>query len=176
MAVLLAGCQDAAVAPTSESAPVHLALAGQVGSTTIVYDPAVAQVYSIPGGHKISFGVAAVCDPALSTYGVTEWDKPCAPLSAPISITATAWNDANGHPYVEFQPALRFVPGSEVILFLKDKDAADNPASTIEWCDASGQCVDESVSQPSVITKRDTRNGVVYRLIKHFSGYHITAG
>jgi hypothetical protein len=175
LAVLVAGCRDSAVAPASAGAHPTLALASSVGVTSFVYDPSVAQTYSIPGGHKISFPVAAVCDPLLSSYGVTEWDKPCAPLVAPIAITATSYIADNGHPYVDFQPALRFVPGSDVVLYMKDKDAAANPTATIKWCDALGVCVDESVTQPSAVTRRDVNNNIVYRLIKHFSGYLISA-
>jgi hypothetical protein len=172
--VLAEGCNDATIAP---SAPhVTPSLTAPVGTTVFTYDPNAAVTYGLPGGHKIAFPSGAVCDPSLSAYGVTEWDKPCAPLVAPIAITATTFTDGHGHPYIDFQPALRFVPGAEVVLYVKDKVAAEDSTSIIKWCGNDGSCVDESIDQPTVATKRDTNNGVVFRLIKHFSGYLISTG
>ena len=36
-------------------------------------------------------------------------------------ITATSFADANGHPYVDFQPKLRFVPTKETYVYLRDR-------------------------------------------------------
>ena len=174
LGVALAGCNDTAVAPSAPHATPSLA--ASVGTTVFTYDPNAGVTYGLPGGHKIAFPINAVCDPSLSSYGATEWDKPCAPLVAPVAITATTFTDDRGHPYIDFQPALRFVPGAEVVLYVKDKAAADDSTSTIKWCGSDGTCVDESIDQPSVATRRDAKNGIVYRLIKHFSGYLISAG
>jgi len=171
---VLAGCNNTAVAPSTPR--VTPSLSAPAGTTVFTYDPDAAVTYGLPGGHKIAFPTGAVCDPSLTSYGVTEWDKPCAPLVAPVAITATTFTDSHGHPYIDFQPALRFVPGAEVVLYVKDRAAADDSTSTIKWCGNDGSCVDESINQPAVATKRDTKNGVVYRLIKHFSGYLISAG
>lgn len=173
---LTAGCRDAGLAPPESHASPSLDLSS--GSVSVfVYSPfSGAKTYSLTNSHKISFSARSVCDPVLSTYGTTEWNRPCVPALAPIVITALVSTDADGHPRVDFSPALRFVPGSEVVLYLKDKTAAADSASTINWCGPDGACVDESVGQPTLATKHDNGSGFVYRSIKHFSGYNVSAG
>ena len=173
-AALLTGCRGDVVAPSITQPSAALSTSGSV--TSFTYDPLVATTFYLGGQHKISFSAGAVCDPALSTYGVTEWDRPCTPLAAPIVITARAYSDAAGRPRVDFSPALRFVPGSEVVLYLRDKDAAGDPTAVIQWCDDSNQCATEAAPLPSYETKRDAALGIVFRAIKHFSGYMISAG
>jgi hypothetical protein len=63
-----------------------------------------------------------------------------------------------------------------VTLYLRDSDAAADPTAVIQWCDASGQCVAEGSVQASYETRRDAALGIVFRAIKHFSGYLISAG
>src|SRR5688500_19005161 len=40
------------------------------------------------GPHYVYFPANAICDPAKSTYGPTEWDKPCVLITRPIMIRA----------------------------------------------------------------------------------------
>src|SRR5215212_8365261 len=180
LGALVAGCRDAAAPATAANGPRAQLVSNSGGSvlstTAFVYDPMVPATYSLPGQHRISFSVGAVCDPATSSYGPTEWDQPCQPLLAPISITATTSLTPQGHPRVDFSPALRFVPGREVTLYLRDSDAALDPTTVIQWCDDAGQCLDEGTVQASTETKRDAALGIVFRAIKHFSGYLISAG
>jgi hypothetical protein len=177
------GCADQAVGPREavDAGPATAWLKRNAGArpggvVTFVYDPRRAEAFKLRGGHRIFFPRRAVCDPAVSTYGVTEWDKPCVALRTPISITAQTFKDAAGRPYIDFSPSLRFVPGVEVVLSMNDPEAAENPASTINWCDANGECVDESVTQPELTTRHKAGKGVLERVIKHFSGYNVTAG
>ena len=39
-----------------------------------------------------------------------------------------------------------------------------------------GEWIDESITDATLETRADGRNGRVYRRIKHFSGYLVTAG
>jgi len=178
LGALVAGCRDAA--PTAAASGPRAQLVsntdGSLTSTTVfVYDPMVPATYELPGHHRISFSVGAVCDPLTSSYGATEWDQPCQPLLVPITVTATSSLTPQGHPRVDFSPALRFVPGREVTLYLRDSDAATNPNAVIQWCDDAGQCVNEGGLQSSLETRRDEALGIVFRVIKHFSGYLISA-
>jgi hypothetical protein len=45
-------------------------------------------------------------------------------------------------------------------------------ARTVQYCNADG-CVDESIADPSVASSVDLENRVVFRRIKHFSGFII---
>jgi hypothetical protein len=136
------------------------------------------------GDHQIYFPAGSICDPARSSYGPTEWDKPCYPLRSYITISATWWTDpATGHPQIEFQPALRFVPTSDmskwVTLTLKDQAASSaqtGQSLVITWRDESGNWVDESLTDPTLRTVVDPASSSVSRRIKHFSGYLVSVG
>ena len=175
LAALLAGCRGDVVAPSLTERPSAIS-ATLSTVTAFVYDPAVGGTFEFGPQHRISFSTNAVCDPILSTYGVSEWDKPCTALATPITITAHSYVASNGHPRVDFTPSLRFVPGSEVVLYMRDKEAAEDPTAVLQWCDDSNQCVTEAAPLPSFETKRDQALGMVYRAIKHFTGYMIQAG
>ena len=118
----------------------------------------------------------SICDPAQSSYGVTEWDAACTPYLGFVQVTAKSWNSIDGHPRIDFEPALRFVPSTTVTLEMRDKQAA-NPASdlVILYCTPDG-CVDEAMTDPSVATQRNNRTGFVFRRVKHFSSYTIALG
>jgi len=183
LAAVMAACSDSAVGPSEArhdgSAAAWLKRnrgATADGVTSFVYDPNSSTRFDLPGRHEIFFPRRAVCDPATSTYGVTEWDKPCNPLREPITITAQTFKDADGRPYVDFSPALRFVPGRQVVLSLYDKRSAEDETSVINWCGPDGTCVDESLAEPNLRTRRHPGKGMVERAIKHFSGYNISVG
>ena len=132
----------------------------------------------VAGAHKLTFsnGLSSVCDPATSSYGPAEWDKPCAAATAPITITAKVWTSAAGRSHIDFSPALRFVPAHQVTLYMYDKQAADGLLDArIYYCPTpGGPCLNEAMADPSVATKRAT-NGFLYRRVKHFSGYNVAA-
>lgn len=145
--------------------------------TTFTVRPGFGIVKTLNGGHQLVLAPNAICD-LSSSYGQTEWDQPCEPATTPVTITARTWVEANGHPRVDFMPRLRFVPSdrANAILYLMDKVAADDPAYRIYYCaDGASDCVDESLTDPTVATQRDVR-GFLYRRIKHFSGYNIASG
>lgn len=176
--VSLAACADReALAPTT-GPRAGLALTASISTgdtvvTTFTVVPGSATT-AVIGDHKIRIPGGAVCDPLLSSYGPSEWDKPCQALVAPLVITAKSWRNADGHPLVDFQPALRFRPTDKgvVTLYLMDKVASADPSYSIFYC-GRGKCIDESLADPSLATQRDASNGFAYRQLKHFSGYVI---
>jgi hypothetical protein len=183
-AMLVGACADRAgvVAPREASIGSQPSAALSIGvntnetvTTTFLVVPGEPTT-AVIGDHKIRIPANAVCDPALSTYGPTEWDKPCQPLLAPLTITAKTWRSTSGHPLVDFQPALRFRPTERgaVTLYLMDKVASADSSYQIYFC-AKRTCEDESLTDPSVATQRDAANGFAYRQLKHFSGYVIAS-
>jgi hypothetical protein len=138
------------------------------------------------GPHLISFGENAICDPELSTYGPTEWDKPCAALDRPITIRAEV-TEVNGHPRIDFSPELRFTPknwmSQGVWLYLFDgsvdgdnsgSGSSDSSNLEIFWVPTDGgPLVDEDTNDADVRTTVDKDSKVVFRQIKHFSGYTV---
>ena len=145
--------------------------------TSILVDPTRSSTYTIAGIHQLFVRGGGVCD-LSSSYGVLTWDLPCLPATTSILVTAKSWYDVAGHPHVEFSPQLRFVPDDSAAsaeLYLRDWIGAFDRASVIDYCNDDG-CVDEALTDSSLVTRHDTSTGYVYRRVKHFSGYEVAAG
>jgi len=183
--LLLAGCSGDATSPsaaqpkslsalrTSPFVPTgaQRALVGvSDGTYTFQIDPTQAQSLQFGASH-LDIPANAVCDLATSSYGVGTWNDACAAQTDTFTITAVVKDAATDHPSVEFQPALRFNPQSNVNLYLYVTDQAtlDN-SKVLKYCNETG-CVDESLTDPDLISNVDVENKVVFRRIKHFSGY-----
>jgi len=183
--LLLAGCSGDATSPsaaqpkslsalrTSPFVPTgaQRALVGvSDGTYTFQIDPTQAQSLQFGASH-LDIPANAVCDLATSSYGVGTWNDACAAQTDTFTITAVVKDAATDHPSVEFQPALRFNPQSNVNLYLYVTDQAtlDN-SKVLKYCNETG-CVDESLTDPDLISNVDVDNKVVFRRIKHFSGY-----
>lgn len=201
-AMLLAACADTATAPPSAPARPRLSnnqfeqwlldnggvsrdgrgrsnKTDSVWTKDFVVDP--TQPATIKAGdHVVQFPANSICDPATSGYGETMWDQPCAPLQTPITIHAT-WNSKYGHAFIDFQPALRFVPTSDpsqyVTITMKDYfDLDPSYHYPIFWNRPSdGEWIDESINDPSMSSIQDSNGNRVTRRLKHFSGYLIGA-
>jgi len=180
--VLLTGCADsikpAALQKTSElrtspftPTPAQKALVDVAdGTYSFLIDPSQPQSLQLGPSH-LDIPANAVCDLASSSYGPDHWDDACAAQTDTFTVTAVVRNAATDHPSVDFEPALRFSPDANVGLFLYVTDDATLDASrTVKYCNAEG-CVDESLTDPSVASSVDLVNRVVFRRIKHFSGF-----
>ena len=135
------------------------------------------------GPHAIYFPASSICDPAKSTYGVGEWDKPCPALRTPIRIHAEV-RKIEDRAWVEFSPELRFVPKRDaskwVWIWMRTDLAREHNGPqllNILWSPGLGIAgVDESVDDPTLRTYVNRQGGVAYRRIKHFSAYQISVG
>ncbi|HET9424096.1 MAG TPA: hypothetical protein VFO55_01895 [Gemmatimonadaceae bacterium] len=175
---LAGACADTTVAPSAAEEVAFTAPAGfskRDGVESFRVSNGSGIVKRI-GEHVIHIPAGAICDPTESTYGATEWDKPCKPLSGSISIKATALRNAQNQPYVDFQPALRFAPDKNVMLFLRNGRSTHATWLGVDYCDNQGICVDESINDPSLKPFRVGRTSLIGRRIKHFSGYVVTVG
>jgi hypothetical protein len=143
------------------------------GNYTFTIDPSQDQSLSLGASH-IDIPANAVCDLATSSYGAAFWNDECTPETQPVTITAVVKNAATDHPSVEFEPAMRFNPHTNVNLYLHVTDQAtlDN-SKVMKYCNASG-CIDEAVNDADLVSNVDVANKVVFRRIKHFSGYVVT--
>ena len=145
--------------------------------TVFTVNTAKSQAFSLPGGHRISFPARSICDVAGSSYGPTQWDQPCRTQSGSVTITARTWTDASGHARVDFSPRMRFNPaGKPVELKMKDSFTASADLGILYCADDAAQCVDESLTDPSLVTYSESGGNAYSRRIKHFSGYNIAAG
>jgi hypothetical protein len=178
VALLATACSDSAIAPSQQRTLSHAPLMSRFdGSYTFTYNPSTGITTKLSvKNHTISIPANGVCDPALSSYGPGTWDDACPVLDHPISITVNSYSQADGtQPYLEFQPALRFVPDKVTILAFSMKKSTITNWSTILYCPTADACVNEALTDPSLATSRDDK-GWVFRRIKHFSGYNVTLG
>jgi hypothetical protein len=185
LVVLSTACSDVsttapATAQPSVSAPSFAFGPGSTSATdpkteTFVYD-GQDRTQSFGEGHKVHFDANSVCDPNTSGYGPGMWDLPCKPAQGPITFTVTSWRNADGRPRVSFSPDVRFVPGTNQVLYLTDAAPGVGKKATILWCSPllPAGCVDESLTDSTLTTW--VANGAVARRIKHFSGYNVTFG
>jgi hypothetical protein len=186
----LAACSENTMSPrlesSNEDAYIHRGGASQTLTAAdtfrfqIEIDPKHNTTWDLGEGNSISFPRNSYCDPYKSTYGVGEWDKPCTVAKTAFKVNVTVWLE-NGHPRVDFEPGLRFVPSTNsrewVIMTFQDLEASLNPLFSVNYCPSiNSRCYDESKLDPTVATMRDPKNGKVTRRIKHFSGYNVAAG
>lgn len=168
---LLSACSDKMSAPTAEitaKAPAGYNLL--VGTTSFIWTPSQGATARF-GDHLIVIPAGAICDPATSGYGLGMWDTPCTPATTSIVITAYSYADVDGHPYVDFQPALRFAPEKTVTLYMRDGLRNNAPELNIAYCATTTTCVDESRTDTALVTHRIGNSRIMYRRLKHFSGY-----
>lgn len=135
------------------------------------------------GKHAIYFPAYSICDPATSIYGQDQWDAPCEVLTEPIQIHAELRHE-DGFQRIHFSPELRFAPTTDpyqyVWLYMKSEQAQDPDELSrfaILWSpDDSTAAVDESAADPTMTTYLWRDGGVLFRRIKHFSGYQGSDG
>ncbi|MEP6733812.1 MAG: hypothetical protein ABJE10_24410 [bacterium] len=189
--IVIAGCQDnmpsapasASTGPSSlmmapEGRP-QLSLTGvgdQNASTNFTVGPS-GGIFFV-GSHAVIFPAHSICDPERSSYGPGTWDSPCEALKTPLKIHAEVRTNKEGS-WVDFTPALRFVPSSDsrqwVWMYMSApnaRGAQDLSKFTIRYAPVLGApSVDDGSLDPTVRTYVDTRGGMALRRIKHFSAY-----
>ncbi|MEP6992032.1 MAG: hypothetical protein ABJA80_13960 [bacterium] len=185
-AVLLAACARDATAPASAtstreatsmfvpSAAAKAMIGVTDGSYVVTFDPRRDQ--SIPlGPNSIEIPSDAVCDLETSGYGASFWDRPCTPERQPVTLTIIIKNAASAHPSLDFRPAMRFNPSRTVQLYMYAPRVSKDDARNwlMYYCPDKGKCVDESLADKSLATSIDKANKMLFRRVKHFSGYTV---
>ena len=185
LTLVTAACDQASspLAPKTRPATVSPQWV-QLGSDTLV------DIFTLPAGTSASFtedfgdgstvvfprGLASVCDAQTTAYGPGTWDDTCTVATQAITFTVKMWTEANGLPHIDFSPSVRFAPDVNVSLAFHSPVAATAWWSNIQYCvTATSACVDESLTDPSLITNTDPATGYIFRRIKHFSGYNVVA-
>lgn len=188
---LVAGCAEKVSAPqvTPSSAPasVRMAPPGRPAlslsgnrenneSADFVVGPN-GGVFVV-GNQAVSFPANSICEPVNSGYGIGTWDLPCSPLSKNITIHAVT-RVTGARTQVDFSPSLRFVPSTDpsnwVWLFMYNPSAVgatDLSAFKIYYAPTlNGPVIDESLTDSRRRTYVDTRTGMIFSAVAHFSGY-----
>ena len=183
LTAVFAACGDSTVSPTApavENGPRFTVTIDNMATDLSSADFTVTSTGGVfrMGPHAVYFPGQSICDPATSTYGLTEWDKPCNAAINPVRIHAEL-RTVGGYEWVEFTPALRFVPGKWVMIYMHSAALASgqNAPLKILWAPVTGALgIDESLTDPTLLTRTWPTYGIVYRRIKHFSGYQVSAG
>jgi hypothetical protein len=183
------------VSPTSIIAP-SLSRSSQGRSdravlTTLTISPD-GGTYHI-GDFDVVIPAAAVCDPGSTAYGPKHWDRDCTPANRDITVEVIAQTH-QGQVSIDFKPDLRFRPSAGWVTIrtaayseLLTSDAVRQlPASSrffsnfaILYVPSNGQShIDEvqATGDPSLVTHVDRTTGMVWRRVKHFSGYMVNSG
>lgn len=179
----IGACSENALSPAHEQRiisgdPASMALSQ---NDTLRFSFTVLPQYttsaSLGQGNWIVFPPSSICDPTTSGYGPDYWDQACQPKTDSTVISVQAWLDANGHPNLDFSPAVRFVPNDSQSVLIRMADQTADTSLKILYCHTFGDttCVDEAATDSSLMTQRDASGGY-YRRIRHFSGYNVGAG
>jgi len=145
------------------------------------------------GDFDVVIPAGAVCDPATAKYGAKHWDDDCKPANRSITVQVTAQRHGSDVS-VDFQPDIRFRPsagwaviqtGSYSGLLTNSSIRQLSPTSPFFQNFAilyvptgTSSHIDEvqSTGDLTMVTHVDLRTGVVWRRVKHFSGYIVFSG
>lgn len=142
------------------------------GTYSVTFDPRYDQSFSL-GPNKLVMPANSVCNMLTSGYGTSMWNAPCTPHTQPVTLTVVIKGASTDTPQVDFYPAMRFNPTKTVQLFMyvPKVTTADLKRWVMNYCPDLGACFDESLSDASLATNIDRNASVLFRRIKHFSGY-----
>ena len=190
-------CRDSAVAPARPDGNTALASSarGRDQSTTLLATFEISPNggrYSV-GDFEIVFPAGAVCDPSSTQYGARYWNDDCAPLTRTITVRVVAQSHRD-RISVDFQPDLRFRPSAGWVTIrtnayrdLLTSGGARQLSPTSSYFKSfailyvpsgTSSRIDEALStgDRSMVTHVDRKTGLVWRRIKHFTGYLIASG
>lgn len=167
----------AAVQATSTFAPsgISKALIGVVdGTYSVTFDPSRDQSFNL-GPNHLDIPANSVCNLVTSGYGSAYWNKPCRAEKLPITLVITIKGASSDHPAIQFAPAMRFNPTKNVQLYMYAPHVSitDQRNWLMTYCPDTGKCIDESLTDSSLQTYIDYSANVLFRRVKHFSGYTV---
>ncbi|MEP7000056.1 MAG: hypothetical protein ABI969_06240, partial [bacterium] len=146
------------------------------GTYSVLVDPTQNQSLYL-GPNHLSMPAGSICHLGTSGYGAAYWDKGCAPQTAPLLLTITIKHASSSHPSINFYPSMRFNPAKNVQLYMYAPNVSKTDAKNwlMLYCpdNSSSRCVDESAVDPSLVTYIDYTSNVLFRRVKHFSGYSV---
>jgi hypothetical protein len=142
------------------------------GTYAVVFDPTRNQSFSL-GPNRLEIPAYSVCNMLTSGYGEEYWNRSCSPHKLPITLTVVIKNAQGTHPEVQFFPAMRFSPSKSVQLFMYAPKVSRDDAKNwlMLYCGDKGGCNDESANDKDLKTYIDYNNNILFRRVKHFSGY-----
>ena len=191
--VLAVACRDT-LAPTASpnkspfaSRPQLLpSSSGASQSGTITLTPKGGEF--LLGGFLLRVPAGAVCDPTSTKYGPAFWNDQCTPITAPLRLQVEV-AQKNGRVWIDFKPNLRFAPSSDPSNWVTL--LTWRPNSELSSSYSQGQMrqyallyapqigatpLDEGTIDPTMVTVVRMGDGLIWRRLKHFSGFTISLG
>jgi hypothetical protein len=197
-AALAVACRDA-VAPTHSATPFSASASPEFSKSGSNSTQLATLELSPNGGtyHVGDFDIVvpagAVCDPATTKYGVKHWDDDCTPAKRSITVNVVAKKHAHDVS-VDFEPDLRFRPSAGSVTMQTSAFSSLLTSNSVRQLSANSSFfqgfailyvptggssrIDEvrSTGDGSMVTHVDLQTGIVWRRVKHFSGYLVSAG
>jgi hypothetical protein len=178
--------------PDGAAAGSQLPDMSQDGTYSLTLDPSVANTL-VMGPNRLAIPAGAICAVGSSSYGPEFWNSPCASETKAVTLTIVISSKSAAGTSIDFNPALRFEPASNVTLTLSApsvsvKDAKEwvilycpSATSTTSGQGAGGngggkdgnKCVNESLKDKDLRTHIDYDLKQLFRRIKHFSRYAV---
>jgi hypothetical protein len=190
-AVLLAGCSGETTAPNAAKTTVsqqaispfaptdaQKALVGiSNGTYSLTFDPSQDNAFTL-GANYLSLPAQAVCKlDGSSGYGAEYWNRSCVPETDPVTISVVISDAETDHPRLDFYPAMRFNPDKNVSLYIYVPKGMEDflKSWAMSYCDDTGTCQNEAAHDSDLRSYADNHAKMVFRRIKHFSGYTVTS-
>jgi hypothetical protein len=191
--VLAVACRDT-LAPTASpdkdpfaSRPQLLRSVGGSSRTgSIVLTPQGGDY--LLGGFLLHVPAGAVCDPTSTQYGPAFWDDQCTPISAPIRLQVEV-TQKYGRQWIDFKPNLRFAPSSDpsnwvTLLTWRPRSELSSSFSRRQMRqyallyapEIGATPLDEGTIDATMVTIIRMGDGLIWRRLKHFSGFTISLG
>ena len=161
------------VSPFAPTAAAKALIGVADGTYEFTVDPSQDQAVNL-GPNFLSIPANSICDIATSSYGMGHWNESCDLQTDSVHITAIVRNATTDHPSIDFYPALRFSPDKTANLYIYVPTGMEDFRKNwvMRYCaDGADTCVDESQTDADLASFADPANSVVFRRIKHFSGY-----
>jgi hypothetical protein len=190
-AVLLAGCSGETTAPNAAKTTIsqqrispfaptdaQKALVGiSNGTYSLKFDPSQDNAFTL-GANYLSLPAHAVCKlDGSSGYGTEYWNQSCVPETDSVTISVEISDAETDHPRLDFHPAMRFSPDRNVSLYIYVPVGMHDflKSWVMKYCDDTGTCQNEAANDSDLKSYADHDAQMVFRRIKHFSGYTVTS-
>lgn len=166
------------------------------GTYNVTIDPTVDNVLTF-GNSRLEMPAGSMCAVGTSSYGPAYWNASCNPESRTVQLTITVSSSSASGASIDFNPALRFSPLSNVVLTLSAPQVSRQDAKSwvILYCPSStsttsgkgsggsgggsdrrSKCVNEALTDKDLQTYIDYDLRQLFRRIKHFSRYTVADG
>jgi hypothetical protein len=195
VAALTVACSESAVAPEPAAKAFDAstqALGGSNAKTVLgSFDLSPAGGTYRIGEFELVVPAGAVCDPSSSSYGVRHWNEACSAARRSIRVTVTSVT-RRGQARIDFEPDLRFRPNAGDVVLRTSALSGVLSSSAVRGLPTNARyferfsmlyargsmTVNEALANndPALVTHVELGTGLVWRRVKHFSGYLISLG